>query len=92
MTTRWVSLGDKPGEVHSAVYSMAGLAMRYLLDPQGHGKTVGSLRAMFADLYDVIPPGFSEFERAFEKHMGAGIHEYEAAFYSLMETYLAPGS
>lgn len=82
---RWSELRNKPGNVHSAAYSMSGLAMRYLLDTDGLGKSIENIKQIFEVLK------FDEtiaFETAFENAIGFNIHNFENNFYSYMPGYL----
>lgn len=64
-------------------YPIFGLAVRYLVDPKGLGKTLIDVKNMFRD----IGRGMS-FPQAFETHMGMSLAYYEEHFYALMEAYL----
>ncbi|MFC1725747.1 hypothetical protein ACFL4T_08975 [candidate division KSB1 bacterium] len=80
----WSMLTDKPGEVHSACYSMSHLAMSYLLDPQGLGKSILDIKHMLIDVKNEV----ATFEMAFNLYFGIYIDAFENDFYDLMESYL----
>lgn len=82
----WSQLREHPGEVHSAAYSMSGLAMRFLLDPVGRGKSVVEIKRLFETLKqnEVIA-----FDDAFRNHLGLDIHDFENGFYQEMPNYLS---
>lgn len=64
-------------------YPLFGLAVRYLLDPAGKGRTIQDLKAMFVDIGEGM-----DFVEAFELHMGINLDLYEARFWELMQAYL----
>jgi hypothetical protein len=66
-------------------YPAFDLAVRYLLDPDGLGKTFQDVMAMYLDM-EAGTPMF--FEAAFEKHMGITVAEYEEQFFTRMADYL----
>ena len=76
-------LAQIPQNVWGEHYPLFGLAFRYLLDPNGHNRTVEDLKAMFVD----IRAGMN-FEQAFEIHMGMSLDYYEEYFWALMQAYL----
>jgi len=82
---RWSELRNHEGEVHAATYSMSGLAMHYLLDPSGSGKSVNDIRQLFSDL---LHDETLLFETAFENNMGIDVHDFEDQFYDVMPGYL----
>ena len=59
------------------------LAARYLLDPEGHGRTWLDVKRVFLDLRT----GHT-FARAFANHMGMSLAHYEENFFTLMFAYL----
>lgn len=81
---RWSQLVGQPGELHAAAYAMSGLAIRYLLDPLGYGKSILDIRRLFSLLKDDGHP----FESAFQECMGISVKDYENNFYDLMNGYL----
>jgi len=60
------------------------LAFRYLVDPEGHGKTLSDVKSMYLD----IRQGLS-FEDAFESRMGMSVEYYETNFFDLIVEYLS---
>ena len=72
-----------PAQRSAEYYPMFGLAVRYLVDPEGLGKTYIDVKAMFVD----IRAGMN-FAEAFEIHMGMSLEYYEEHFYALMQAYL----
>ncbi len=67
-------------------YPMSQLAVEYLLDVDGLGKSLFNVRDIFLDMAEGV-----DFSTAFEKHMGISIQAYEADFFDLMDSYLARG-
>ena len=64
-------------------YPMAHLAVDYLLDPDGLGRSPHDLAAVMLDM----GTGAS-FASAFETHIGLSESEYEAQFWARMDAYL----
>lgn len=64
-------------------YPMFDLAVRYLLDEAGLGKTYGDVRSMC----EQIRAGDS-FSHAFEANMGISVDDFEERFYGLIASYL----
>ena len=64
-------------------YPMFGLAVEYLLDERGQGKTLLDVKRMFEDL----SRGGCFFTEAFEAHMGISVPYYESYFFSLITDY-----
>jgi hypothetical protein len=64
-------------------YPMAELAVEYLLDPSGPGRSPKDLAAVMLDMGNDVP-----FADAFEAHMGIAEADYEEQFFGLMEGYL----
>ncbi len=64
-------------------FAMFELAVRYLIDEGGLGKTAEDAKRVFLD----IRAGLS-FADAFENRFGMSLAEYEASFDSLMQEYL----
>jgi len=64
-------------------YPMAQLAVEYLLDPKGLGKSPKDLAAVMLDMGNGV-----SFAAAFENHMGISEPDYEAQFFARMDTYL----
>jgi hypothetical protein len=65
-------------------YPMFHLAVQYLMDPRGRGRTYSDVKALFQAIGDEN----LSFSEAFERHMGLSELEYEARFYEWMEAYL----
>ena len=72
-----------PSQQAALYYPLFGLAVRYLVDPHGHGKTYLDIKSMFADI-----GGGMDFLQAFEIHMGMSVSTYETHFYEWMEVFL----
>ncbi len=64
-------------------YPMAQLAVEYLLDVDGLGKSPADLAAVMVDMGDG-----ASFASAFETHIGISESDYEAQFFALMDAYL----
>jgi hypothetical protein len=64
-------------------YPMFELAVRYLLDERGQGKTLLDVKNIYEALKDSI-----YFNDAFESNMGMSIAYYESHFYELISGYL----
>jgi hypothetical protein len=65
-------------------YPMAQLAVEYLLDPKGLGKSPEDLAAVMLDMGNGV-----SFAAAFESRMGISESDYEAQFFARMDTYLS---
>jgi len=65
-------------------YPMSQLAVEYLLDADGLGKSLFDVRDIFLDMADGV-----DFSTAFESHIGISIQSYEADFFDLMDGYLS---
>ncbi len=77
--TRWAALG-----IRKVLYdTYMEVAVRYLLDPAGGGRTWGDVRSM----YRSIRQG-TAFEEAFALHMGMTVDYFQAHFFELMRAYL----
>jgi hypothetical protein len=64
-------------------YPMFELAVTYLLDPVGAGRTKSSIRDIYLDARDG-----KSFATTFEHHLGLGLVEYEDQFFHLIRAYL----
>lgn len=64
-------------------YPMFQLAVEYLMDEDGYGRTPEDARDVLID----VAEGAS-FEAAFEDRMGTSLSDYEREFFGLMEEYL----
>ena len=62
---------------------MAQLAVEYLLDPDGLGRSPKDLAAVMVDMGNNV-----SFAEAFENHIGFSQSDYETQFFALMDTYL----
>jgi hypothetical protein len=62
---------------------MFQLAVEYLVDENGHGKTFEDLKNLFLD----VSVGVS-FQTAFKNRLGISVKEYEMQFFDLMNDYL----
>ena len=74
---------DIDGVVYNYYYPMFQLAVEYLVDPNGHGRSYVDLKNLFMD----VSVGVS-FETAFQNRMGISVQNYEAQFFALMNGYL----
>jgi hypothetical protein len=80
---------DMPGwdgdftQTASLYYPMFGLAVRYLVDPRGWGKSHIDVKHMFSDMAAGM-----DFPQAFQTRMGMSLTFYEDHFWALMEAYL----
>ena len=73
----------EPGAYPKYYYPMAQLAVEYLLDEDGMGKSPEDVTAVMLDMGDG-----ASFASAFEAHMGIGEPDYETQFFARMNTYL----
>ena len=64
-------------------YPMAQLAVEYLLDPEGLGKSPKDLAAVMLGMGNGV-----SFAAAFGNHLGISQDDYEAQFFARMDTYL----
>jgi len=69
-------------EIHN-YYRIFELAFRYIVDPNGLGKSYDDVLNLFYDVRNDIP-----FSTAFSDNFGLSLVEYEDNFYELMEIYL----
>lgn len=65
-------------------YRLFELAMRYILDTNGMGKSYQDVLSLFYDLRQGI-----SFPVSFENHFGISVSDYEDEFYDRMITYLS---
>jgi hypothetical protein len=70
--------------IRGEYYPIWGLAVQYLMDPGGLGKTALEVRAVFQDVGRGVL-----FEETFENHMGMSLQYYENNFYNLIKEYLS---
>lgn len=73
---------DIPGETTS-YYAFFELGVRYLLDPNGQGKTIQDMKAFYDDLGRGIP-----VSTAFVTHFGMTLDHFEENYWDLMRSYL----
>jgi hypothetical protein len=64
-------------------YPMFGLAVRYLLDENGLGRTFLDVKAMFSDMQNT-----ESFRASFETFMGITVEYYEENFFDLIADFL----
>ena len=64
-------------------YPMFQLAVDYLMDDEGHGRSPADMRDVMID----VAQGDS-FEAAFEHRMGLRVDDFENEFFGLMDSYL----
>ena len=64
-------------------YPMRQLAVEYLFDDDGYGKSFTEATALLIDM-----AGGTQFDAAFADHMGATVADYEDQFFELMNDYL----
>jgi hypothetical protein len=64
-------------------FPMFALAVRYLVDPNGHGKSLSDIKYMWVD----INSG-TDFYTAFEYNLGISVDEYESNYFDLITAYL----
>jgi len=62
---------------------MFQLAVEYLVDENGHGKSFEDIKDLLLD----VSVGVS-FETAFKNRLGISVKEYEMQFFDLMNDYL----
>lgn len=65
-------------------YPMFELAVRYLMHPQGLGRSYGNVR----DLFVVLGGDQNRFQEAFEDHMGISLSEFEGSFFERIQGFL----
>jgi len=64
-------------------YPIFGVAVRYLTDPGGHGKTPVDIKNLFIDIGHGL-----DFGAAFRNHIGMSLEYYQDHFYALMQAFL----
>ena len=74
--------GD-PGTTTTSYYPMYGLAVRYLLDEKGLGKTLINVKRMLEEM--TIS---NDFESAFANQFGITLLQFKQNFFDLMEDFL----
>ncbi len=65
-------------------YDMFGLAVKYLLHEEGHGKTFPDV----IEMYRYMASSHDGFADAFERYMGISLQYYEDNFFDLMSDFL----
>ncbi|MCP3990604.1 MAG: hypothetical protein GY724_16110 [Actinomycetia bacterium] len=75
-----ISSPDARNQFH---YPMFHLAIEYLLDDDGLGRSLDDMRNLIIDVGEG-----SAFAAAFESRIGIDLDEYEARFFELMDDYL----
>ena len=65
------------------VYPVSQLAVEYLMDPDGLGKSPREVVAVFTDIADGMT-----FADAFARRTGMSLEEYDEGFFDLMDRYL----
>jgi hypothetical protein len=68
------------------LFPMYNLAVDYILDEDGFGKSPHDLAGIFMDI-----AGGKDFPIAFENRVGISLAEYEEQFFDLMDSYLPEG-
>lgn len=74
---------DVGGIIYYYYYPMFQLAVEYLTDPDGHGKSYKDIKDLFLDVSVGVP-----FQTAFKNRLGITVREYEIQFFNLMNEYL----
>jgi len=74
---------DVDGIIFYYYYPMFQLAVEYLVDVNGHGKSFNDIKNLFMDVSVGVP-----FPTAFENRFGMSLLEYEVQFFDLMSDYL----
>ena len=90
---RQIPGNDNPIKVHDwdkyppqgrRYYNMFGLAVQYLLNENGHGKTTTDV----LNMYKYMHSSRNGFADAFEKYMGMSLQYYENNFWDLITNFL----
>ena len=76
-----------PGADQHQYYRFFELAVRYLLDTNGLGRSYSDVLDLIYDLRDGM-----EFSVSFEDNFGISVNDYENEFYNRMRTYLDGGN
>ena len=64
-------------------YPMFRLAVRYLLDDAGQGKSFNDVKNMYIDMHSTV-----NFRSSFESYLGISVEYYENHFFELIATFL----
>jgi hypothetical protein len=81
---RIMAVDIPPGGDAGKYYPMFGLAVEYLLDPKGRGRTLDDVKALLTDM-----GGGVTFDAALEAHMGISVDDYRTGFFDLVRGFLA---
>lgn len=90
---RDIPANDNPIKVHEwsdfpsggrRYYNMFGLAVKYLIHEEGHGKTTTDV----LEMYRYMHSSMNGFADAFEKTMGISLQYYEENFWDLITDFL----
>lgn len=71
------------GIVYYYYYPMFQLAVEYLVDENGHGKTMNDVKDLLLDVRNGVP-----FSTSFQNRFGMTLADYESQFFVLMNAYL----
>ena len=74
---------DDDGIIYDYYYPVFQLAVEYLVDVNGHGKSFSDIKKLFMDVRAGVP-----FQTAFKNRLGKSVWEYEEQFFDLMNDYL----
>jgi hypothetical protein len=83
ITIQNLSQMPNTGAMRESYYPVFGVAVGWLVDPRGNGKTLIDVKNMFLAIR-----GGMGFEEAFQSHMGLSQEDYRDRFYELMESFL----
>lgn len=72
------------GIIYYYYYPMFQLAVEYLVDANGHGRTINDVKNLLLDVRNGVP-----FPVAFQNRFGMSLTEYENQFFALMTAYLS---
>ena len=71
------------GIIYHYYYPMFQLAVEYLVDANGHGRTMNDVKNLLLDVRNGVP-----FPTAFQNRFGMRLSEYESQFFDRMTAYL----
>lgn len=81
---QWSDMPPGILEIGSGYYfPMFELAVRYLVDPNGHGKSLTDIKNMWLDIRNG-----TNFYIAFDENIGMTVEYYQANFFEIMNAYL----
>jgi hypothetical protein len=69
--------------VYYYYYPMFQLAVEFLVDVNGHGKSFSDIKNLFMDVSVGVP-----FHTSFKNRLGLSVSEYKVQFFALMNNYL----